>query len=111
MGSNAWLSVLHSHTNKFAALAGIGCSSVGVANLEITAGGFQYYPTLGINFKTPLALGWVYCFPWQRAVHAQLPLPPSGCSALILSAAPAVHGSLGGPQGRFVGFLQGLGCS
>lgn len=52
MGSNAWLSVLHRHTKKFAALAGIDCSSVGVANLEITAGGFQHYPALGINFKT-----------------------------------------------------------
>lgn len=33
-------------------LAGIGCSSFGVANLEITAGGFQHYPALGMNFKT-----------------------------------------------------------
>lgn len=52
VGSNACLSVLCRHTNKFAALAGIGCSSVGVANLEITAGGFQHYPALGMNFKT-----------------------------------------------------------
>lgn len=71
VGSNAWLSVLCRHTNKFAALAGIGCSSVGVANLEITAGGFQHYLVLGMNFKT--------LWHWVGSIvfHGKEPLIPS----------------------------------
>ena len=97
---------MHALTNKFSSPAAVGSSSVGFVNLKITAGGFLCYPTLGMNFKTLpcwVALGWDYCFPWQRAVlvHAQLPLPQSGsssiyrkCSSYCLLELWAVHGEV-----------------
>lgn len=63
---------MQTHTNKFASLAGTGSYSVGFVNMEITSGGFLRDPPLGMNFKPLLcwvALGWVYCFPWQSGSH------------------------------------------